>query len=61
MIMDWNRIRTVKVSSVTDEEIEELFPMIIKCDVEEVDDIFDLRAVMKLSQEMLQYKDNQVS
>ncbi|XP_015122531.1 centrosomal protein cep290 [Diachasma alloeum] len=58
--IDWVRIRAVKASSLTDDEIEDLFPMVIKCDTEEVDDILDLRAVMKLSQEILQYKDNQV-
>ncbi|XP_063976076.1 centrosomal protein Cep290 [Diachasmimorpha longicaudata] len=58
--IDWARIRAVKATSLADEEIEDLFPMVIKCDTEEVDDISDLRALMKLSQEMLQYKDNQV-
>ncbi|KAF7992720.1 hypothetical protein HCN44_005064 [Aphidius gifuensis] len=58
--IDWDRIRAVKAVSLADEEIENLFPIVIKCDIETIDDIHDLRAIMKLSQEMLQYKDNQV-
>lgn len=59
--IDWDRIRAVKAVSLTDDEIEDLFPMVIRCEIEEVDDIYNLRALMKLSQEMLQYKDNQAS
>lgn len=58
--VDWDRIRAVKAVTLTDDEIEDLFPMVIRCEIEEVDDIKNLRALMKLSQEMLQYKDNQV-
>ncbi|CAG5073805.1 Similar to cep290: Centrosomal protein cep290 (Drosophila melanogaster) [Cotesia congregata] len=58
--MDWDRIRGVKAVSLTDDEIEDLFPMVIGCDTEQVDNIHNLRALIKLSQEMLQYKDNQV-
>ncbi|XP_011300810.1 centrosomal protein of 290 kDa isoform X2 [Fopius arisanus] len=58
--IDWDRIRGVRASTLTDSEIEDLFPMVIKCETEDIDDIFDLRTVMKLSQEMLQFKDNQV-
>lgn len=58
--VDWDRILAVKAVTLTDDEIEDLFPMVIRCEIEEVDDIKNLRALMKLSQEMLQYKDNQV-
>lgn len=58
--IDWERIRAVKAISLTDDEIEDLFPIVIKCEIEKIDDVFDLRAIMKLSQEILQYKDNQV-
>lgn len=58
--VDWDRIRAVKAVSLTDDEIEDLFPMVIGCDTEQVDNINNLRALIKLSQEMLQYKDNQV-
>lgn len=58
--IDWDRIRAVKAVSLTDEEIENLFPSVVKCEIETIDDVHNLRAIMKLSQEMLQYKDNQV-
>ena len=58
--MDWDRILSIKAESLTDDEIEDLFPMIIRCDINYVEDIHHLRALVKLSQEMLQHKDNQV-
>jgi len=57
---DWDRILSVNVSSLTDEEIEDLFPTVIRCDVNEITDVYNLRTLMRLSQEMLTYKDNQV-
>ncbi|KAG7212966.1 hypothetical protein KM043_002306 [Ampulex compressa] len=57
---DWKRILSVNPSTLTDDEIENLCPTVIQCEVEEIDDIHNLRTLMKLSQEMLQYKDNQV-
>ncbi|XP_070169848.1 centrosomal protein of 290 kDa isoform X2 [Polyergus mexicanus] len=57
---DWDRILSVNVSSLTDEEIEDLFPEVVRCDVNEITDVYNLRTLMRLSQEMLTYKDNQV-
>ncbi|XP_072743789.1 centrosomal protein of 290 kDa isoform X2 [Anoplolepis gracilipes] len=57
---DWDRILSVNASSLTDEEIEDLFPTVVRCDVNEITDVYNLRTLMKLSQEMLTYKDNQV-
>ncbi|KAL0133342.1 hypothetical protein PUN28_000825 [Cardiocondyla obscurior] len=57
---DWDRLLSVNASSLTDEEIEDLFPTVVRCDVDEVADIHGLRTLVKLSQEMLTYKDNQV-
>lgn len=59
--MDWDRILSIKAESLTDDEIEDLFPMVIRCDVDDIEDVNNLRALMKVSQEMLQHKDNQVS
>lgn len=58
--MDWDRILMIKAESLTDDDIEDLFPMVIRCDIDDVESIKNLRALMKLSQEMLQHKDNQV-
>lgn len=57
---DWDRVLSVNASSLTDEEIEDLFPVIVRCDVDEISDIQSLRTLMRISQEMLSYKDNQV-
>ncbi|KMQ92334.1 centrosomal protein [Lasius niger] len=57
---DWDRILSVNASSLTDEEIEDLFPTVVRCDVNEITDVYNLRTLMRLSQEMLTYKDNQV-
>jgi len=57
---DWDRLLSVNASSLTDEEIEDLFPAVIRCDVDEIADIHGLRTLVRLSQEMLTYKDNQV-
>ncbi|XP_012225384.2 centrosomal protein of 290 kDa [Linepithema humile] len=57
---DWDRILSVNASSLTDEEIEDLFPTVVRCDVNEIADIHSLQTLMRLSQEMLTYKDNQV-
>ncbi|XP_046753485.1 centrosomal protein of 290 kDa [Diprion similis] len=58
--MNWERVLSVKAAALTDEEIEDLFPMVVSCDIENVENIHNLKALMKLSQEMLQHKDNQV-
>lgn len=57
---DWDRILSVNASSLTDEEIENLFPAVVRCDVDEIADIPGLRTLVRLSQEILTYKDNQV-
>ncbi|XP_029679653.1 centrosomal protein of 290 kDa-like isoform X1 [Formica exsecta] len=57
---DWDRILSINVSSLTDEEIEDLFPEVVRCDVNEITDVYNLRTLMRLSQEMLTYRDNQV-
>ncbi|XP_078036495.1 centrosomal protein 290kDa isoform X1 [Augochlora pura] len=57
---DWERILASDPSSLTDDDMEDLYPTLISCDVDEISDIHNLRTVMKLSQEVLQYKDNQV-
>ncbi|KAG5322462.1 CE290 protein, partial [Pseudoatta argentina] len=57
---DWDRLLSVNASSLTDEEIENLFPAVVRCDAEEIADIHGLRTLVRLSQEMLTYKDNQV-
>lgn len=59
--INWERIFSLNVSSLTDEEIEDLCPTIMRCNVDEISDIKNLQTLMKISQEMLQYKDNQVS
>lgn len=58
--MNWELVLSVKPSALTDQEIEDLFPMVVSCEVESVENIHNLKALMKLSQEMLQHKDNQV-
>lgn len=58
---DWDRILSVNASSLTDEEIEDLFPTVVQCNLDEIADIHGLRTLMRLSQEMLTYKDNQVN
>ncbi|KAG5345889.1 CE290 protein, partial [Acromyrmex heyeri] len=58
---DWDRLLSVNASSLTDEEIEDLFPAVVRCDAEEIADIHGLRTLVRLSQEMLTYKDNQIS
>ncbi|XP_043268988.1 centrosomal protein of 290 kDa [Venturia canescens] len=58
--VDWDRVLSIKAESLTDDEIEDLFPMVIRCDIDDVEDVNNLRALMKLAQEMLQHKDNQV-
>ncbi|XP_019698378.1 centrosomal protein of 290 kDa isoform X2 [Harpegnathos saltator] len=60
METDWDRILSVNVSSLTDEGIEDLFPAVIRCDVDEITDVHSLRTLMRLSQEIMTYKDNQV-
>ncbi|XP_017893114.1 centrosomal protein of 290 kDa [Ceratina calcarata] len=57
---DWDRIFSADPSSLTDDDMEALYPAIISCDVDEISDTHNLRTLMKLSQEILQYKDNQV-
>ncbi|KAK1134937.1 hypothetical protein K0M31_007703 [Melipona bicolor] len=57
---DWDRILSVDPSSLTDDDMEDLYPAMISCDVDEISNIHNLRILMKLSQEVLQYKDNQV-
>lgn len=57
---DWESILSVNAATLTDQEIEDLFPMVVSCDVDSVDDVYNLKILMKLSQEMLQHKDNQV-
>lgn len=57
---DWDRILSVNASSLTDEEIEDLFPTVVRCDVNDITDVYNLRTLVRLSQEMLTYKDNQV-
>lgn len=57
---DWDRILSVNASSLTDEEIEDLFPAVVQCDVDEITDVHNLRTLMRLSQEIMTYKDNQV-
>nr|XP_050862423.1 centrosomal protein of 290 kDa isoform X1 [Vespula vulgaris] len=57
---NWERIFSLNVSSLTDEEIEDLCPTIMRCNVDEISDIHNLQTLMRISQEMLQYKDNQV-
>ncbi|XP_015188923.1 PREDICTED: centrosomal protein of 290 kDa isoform X2 [Polistes dominula] len=57
---DWERIFSLNVSSLTDEEIEDLCPTIMRCNVDEISDMKNLQTLMRISQEMLQYKDNQV-
>lgn len=57
---DWDRILSVNVSSLTDEEIEDLFPAVVRCDVDEIIDVHSLRTLVRLSQEIMTYKDNQV-
>ncbi|XP_046435026.1 centrosomal protein of 290 kDa [Neodiprion fabricii] len=58
--INWERVLSVKPAALTDEEIEDLFPMVVSCDIDNVENINNLKALMKLSQEMLQHKDNQV-
>lgn len=58
---DWDRILSVDPSSLTDDDMEDLYPAMISCDVDEISDVHNLRILMKLSQEILQYKDNQVT
>jgi negative regulator of sigma E activity len=57
---DWDRVLSVNVSSLTDEEIEDLFPVIVHCNVDEISDIYSLRTLIRISQEILSYRDNQV-
>ncbi|KAK2587709.1 hypothetical protein KPH14_003822 [Odynerus spinipes] len=57
---NWERIFSLNVSSLTDEEIEDLCPTIIRCNVAEIINVHNLQMLMRISQEMLQYKDNQV-
>lgn len=57
---DWDRILSVNISALTDDDIEDLFPAVVRCDVDEIVDIQNIRTLMRLSQEMLTYKDNQV-
>jgi len=57
---DWDRILSVNVSSLTDEEIEDLFPVIVHCDVDEISDTYSLQTFIRISQEILSYRDNQV-
>ena len=58
--IDWNRVLSVNPASLKDEEIEDFYPMVAECDVEEIIDIHNLKALFKVSQEILQYRDNQV-
>ncbi|KOC58823.1 Centrosomal protein of 290 kDa [Habropoda laboriosa] len=58
--IDWDRILSADPSSLTDDDMEDLYPAMISCDVDEISDVHNLRTLMKLSQEILQYKDNQV-
>ncbi|XP_014607132.1 PREDICTED: centrosomal protein of 290 kDa isoform X1 [Polistes canadensis] len=57
---NWERIFSLNVSSLTDEEIEDLCPTIMRCNIDEISDMQNLQTLMRISQEMLQYKDNQV-
>ncbi|OAD55251.1 hypothetical protein WN48_05217 [Eufriesea mexicana] len=57
---DWDRILSADPSSLTDDDMEDLYPAMISCDVDEISDVHNLRTLMKLSQEILQYKDSQV-
>ena len=58
--MDWERVLSINPMSLKDEEIEDLYPMVIEFNVEEASDMHNLKALFKVSQEILQYKDNQV-
>ncbi|XP_043248630.1 centrosomal protein of 290 kDa [Colletes gigas] len=57
---DLDRILSIDPSSLTDDDIEDLYPAMISCDVDEISNLHNLRVLVKLSQEILQYKDNQV-
>lgn len=57
---DWDRILSIDPSSLTDDDMEDVYPAVISCDVDEISDVHNLRTLMKLSQEILQFKDSQV-
>ncbi|XP_066583835.1 uncharacterized protein [Prorops nasuta] len=57
---DWDRILSINPSSLTDEDIEDFYPAIINCNVDEISNVANLQTILKVSQEILQYKDNQV-
>ncbi|XP_054003238.1 centrosomal protein of 290 kDa isoform X1 [Hylaeus anthracinus] len=57
---DLDRILSIDPSSLTDDDMEDLYPAMISCDVDEISNLHNLRVLMKVSQEILQYKDNQV-
>ncbi|XP_035723608.1 centrosomal protein of 290 kDa-like isoform X1 [Vespa mandarinia] len=57
---NWEQIFSLNISSLTDEEIEDLCPTIMRCNIDEISDVQNLQMLMRISQEMLQYKDNQV-
>lgn len=59
--IDWDRVLSINPVSLRDEEIEDFYPMVAECDIEEVSNIHNLKVLFKISQEILQYRDNQVN
>lgn len=57
---DWDHLLSTDPSSLTDDDMEDFYPAIVSCDVDDISDIHNLRTLIKLSQEILQYKDHQV-
>lgn len=59
--VDWDRVLSLNPLSLKDDEIEDLYPMVVECDAEEINNIHNLQALFKISQEILQIKDSQVN
>lgn len=59
--VDWDRVLSINPQSLKDEEIEDLYPMVVECDAEEINNIHNLQVLFKISQEILQIKDSQVN
>ncbi|XP_043474631.1 centrosomal protein of 290 kDa isoform X2 [Leptopilina heterotoma] len=58
--VDWDRVLSINPQSLKDEEIEDLYPMVVECDAEEINNIHNLQVLFKISQEILQIKDSQI-
>lgn len=58
--LDWEKISRQKISLFDEDELQELVAEIIECQGDGIENVGSLRALFRISQQLLQHKDNQV-